>query len=201
MPTFCNTTARDLYGVDPDAGLVDYANEHGRNGHEAFEQLVTRHQSWVYRLCLRRLRHPQDAQDATQNALLKAFLGLPGFNGNSTFRTWLAAIVERECIDTSRRRARQTMTSELAADLETFQRQHLPEHDTQDARAGDLRQVVAALPAPNRKVIELRFYQERAIDDLAASLGIGLSAAKMRLYRSLAQLRARLGQRDMAATA
>lgn len=189
MPAIDTNRTGDV-PVDPDAALLASVGAGGPDAQEAFEQLLRRHQAWVNRLCLRRLAHPQDAQDAAQDALLKAMLGLPRFQGRSTFRTWLAAIVERECVDTARRRARHAMTSELAAQIETFQRQHLPQRVPAEARGRSLREVVATLPAPSRDVVELRFYQDRAMHELAAILGIGLSAAKMRLYRSVEQLRA-----------
>src|SRR5260370_38660857 len=69
-----------------DQGLVMRARSGDR---EALEDLVQRHQGWIYNLALRMLFHPQDAEDATQEILVKVRTRLPSFEGRSTVRTWL----------------------------------------------------------------------------------------------------------------
>src|SRR5215475_7491079 len=59
----------------------------------ALEELVGRHQRWIYNIAVRMLGHPQDAEDATQEILIKALTRLSSFEGNSRFRTWLYRIV------------------------------------------------------------------------------------------------------------
>jgi len=56
---------------------------------EAMELLLTRHQPWIFNLAVRMLFRRPDAEDATQEVLMKAALALPGFRGDSKFRTWL----------------------------------------------------------------------------------------------------------------
>src|SRR6266481_1898699 len=56
---------------------------------EGLEELVQRHQSWIYNIAVRMLYHPQDAQDATQEILIKMLTRLSSFEGRSSFRTWL----------------------------------------------------------------------------------------------------------------
>jgi RNA polymerase sigma factor (sigma-70 family) len=59
---------------------------------EATEILLTRHQPWVFNLAIRMLLRRADAEDATQEVMLKAFKALPTFRGDSKFRTWLYRI-------------------------------------------------------------------------------------------------------------
>ena len=59
---------------------------------DAFDQLVVRHQAGVYRAALAALRHPQEAEEAAQDALLRAWRNLGRFRGQSSFRTWLLTI-------------------------------------------------------------------------------------------------------------
>jgi RNA polymerase sigma factor (sigma-70 family) len=59
---------------------------------EAVELLVTRHQGWIYNIALRMMYHPQDAEDATQEILIKVMTRLSTFEGRSSFRTWLYRI-------------------------------------------------------------------------------------------------------------
>ena len=70
----------------PDEELVHGAQSGSR---EAMELLLTRHQPWIFNLAVRMLFRRPDAEDATQEVLLKAALALPGFRGHSKFRTWL----------------------------------------------------------------------------------------------------------------
>ncbi len=56
---------------------------------EALEELVRHHQGWIYNIALRMVFYPQDAEDATQEILLKAVTSLSSFEGRSSFRTWL----------------------------------------------------------------------------------------------------------------
>ncbi|PYO55707.1 MAG: RNA polymerase subunit sigma-70 [Candidatus Rokuibacteriota bacterium] len=71
---------------------------------EALETLVRRHQPWIYNIAVRMLYHPQDAEDATQEILIKALTGLASFEGRSSFRTWLYRIVVNHVLNTKRGR-------------------------------------------------------------------------------------------------
>jgi len=92
----------DVTPTDPeDRRLVTRA----RSGEgDALEELVRRHQSWIYNIAVRMLSHPQDAQDATQEILIKALTHLSSFEGRSTFRTWLYRIAVRHVLNTRRGR-------------------------------------------------------------------------------------------------
>jgi len=72
---------------------------------EALEQLITRHQAWIYNIVLRMVYLPQDAEDATQEILVKLMTKLSTFAGKSTFRTWLYRIVVNHVLNMKRRRA------------------------------------------------------------------------------------------------
>jgi DNA-directed RNA polymerase specialized sigma24 family protein len=66
-----------------DQSLVMRARSGDRKG---LEDLVQRHQGWIYNIAVRMLYHSQDAEDATQEILLKALTRLPSFEGRSSFR-------------------------------------------------------------------------------------------------------------------
>ena len=71
---------------------------------EALEELVGRHQAWIYNIALRMLYHPQDAEDATQEILVKAVTALSSFEGRSSFRTWLYRIAVNHVLNAKRGR-------------------------------------------------------------------------------------------------
>ena len=76
-------------GDREDQSLVQCARAGDR---DALEALIKRHQCWIYNI-VRMLFHPQDAEDATQEILIKILTRLSSFEGRSTFRTWLYRIV------------------------------------------------------------------------------------------------------------
>src|SRR6267142_3096865 len=91
-----------------DRALVARARSGSR---EALEELVRRHQGWIYNIAVRMLYHPHDAEDATQEILLKAVTRLSSFEGRSSFRTWLYRIVVNHVLNMKRGRVEQTSIS------------------------------------------------------------------------------------------
>ncbi len=71
----------------------------------ALEELVVRHQSWIYNLALRMVHHPEDAKDATQEVLIKLLTRLSTFEGRSSLRTWLYRIATNHLLNMKRGRA------------------------------------------------------------------------------------------------
>src|SRR5436190_22974500 len=83
-----------------DAVLVDQA----RNGDRvALEKLILRHQAWIYNIAVRMVFQPQDAEEVTQEVLVKAITRLGTFQGDSQFRTWLYRIVANHVLNMRRR--------------------------------------------------------------------------------------------------
>jgi RNA polymerase sigma factor (sigma-70 family) len=69
---------------------------------EALEQLIARHQAWIYNIVLRMVYLPQDAEDATQEILVKLITKLSTFVGRSSFRTWLYRIAVNHVLNMKR---------------------------------------------------------------------------------------------------
>ena len=87
-------------GDEVDRHLVQQAQGGNR---EALESLVRRHQTWIYNLALRMLYWPHDAEDTTQEILIKLITKLSTFQGRSSFRTWLYRIVINHVLNQRRR--------------------------------------------------------------------------------------------------
>jgi RNA polymerase sigma factor (sigma-70 family) len=78
---------------------------HARSGdRKALEDLLERHQGWIFNIALRMLYHPQDAEDATQEILVKILTRLSSFEGRSSFRTWLYRIAVNHPLNIRRSR-------------------------------------------------------------------------------------------------
>jgi len=91
----------DTEGLDDDAALVARAQTGDR---DALEALVVRHQAWIYNIALRMVYLPQDAEDITQEILVKVITKLSTFEARSSFRTWLYRIVVNHVLNMKRTR-------------------------------------------------------------------------------------------------
>jgi RNA polymerase sigma factor (sigma-70 family) len=96
-----NPLDESLTGDREDQALVRRARSGDR---DALEELVRRHQVWIYNIAVRMLYHPQDAEDATQEILVKVLTALSSFEGRSSFRTWLYRIVVNHVLNVKRGR-------------------------------------------------------------------------------------------------
>src|SRR3954453_16057885 len=101
-----NPFAEVAEGCPADAELVEQA----RNGDRAaIEKLVLRHQAWVYNIAVRMVFQPQDAEEVTQEVLVKVITKLSTFKGESKFRTWLYRIAANHVLNMKRRSAETNM--------------------------------------------------------------------------------------------
>ena len=91
----------EVAGGDPtDADLVAQAN---RGDREALEKLVLRHQAWIFNIAVRMVFQPQDAEEVTQEVLVKVITRLGTFQGECKFRTWLYRIAANHVLNMQRR--------------------------------------------------------------------------------------------------
>ena len=126
---------KEVIEESEDLALVESARGGSR---EALEKLVLRHQAWVYNIAVRMVFQPQDAEEVTQEVLIKAVTRLSTFRADSTFRTWLYRITANHVLNMKRRGAElrpQTFASYAAAI-----------NDTPDLDLPDLRSVPVDVP-------------------------------------------------------
>jgi RNA polymerase sigma factor (sigma-70 family) len=104
-----HTLSKEIAVFNPFAEVTDESDEielvaASKNGsREALEKLVLRHQAWVYNIAVRMVFHPQDAEEVTQEVLIKAVTRLSTFHGQSKFRTWLYRITANHVLNMKRR--------------------------------------------------------------------------------------------------
>ncbi len=156
----------------------------------AFEELVERHRGVVYRVAAR-IAGREDADDAAQDAFLRAFHRLPSFRGESPFRGWLLRITHNAALDAISRRGRSAL--DAGADDEhasTESRsvrtpaQHLEESERRDRLAAKLRLMKPA----HRAVLVLRDLEGLSYEEIAAATDSPLGSVKGRLHRARAEL-------------
>lgn len=105
----------EVVNESTDAALIEQA-KHGNR--DALEKLVLRHQSWIYNIAVRMVFHAHDAEEVTQEVVIKVITRLSTFQGESQFRTWLYRITANHVLNMKRRggeRESQTFSSYAAA--------------------------------------------------------------------------------------
>jgi RNA polymerase sigma-70 factor, ECF subfamily len=172
-----------------DADLIRRAQQGDR---DAFRQLYERYAGVALKTAWALLAQRMLAEDVTQEVWLEVWRHLATFQSGKPFKPWLLAIV----VNRSRNAAQRQRTPAMplsdegldepadAADVEqTYMRLE------EDA---ELRRAFVTLPLDQRQVIELRYFAELDVAEIAAALHIPIGTVKSRLHRALAALRLRL---------
>lgn len=161
---------------------------------EAFEQLVAPYERQVYFTCLRIMGNRQDAEDAAQESLLKAFRAFDGFRGEAKVSTWLYTIATRCCLDILRGHRK-------IISLETLQEEgweapsEVPSPYLQMETAERKRLLEAALtllPDDQRAAIVLCDLQGLSYEEAAQALEAPLGTIKSRINRGRLSLKRHL---------
>ena len=182
--------AGDFVADDPDFEIVARV----RNGEtDAFEELVRKHGRRVYRSLVAILGSAEEAEDALQDAFLKAFQHLPNFEARSRFSTWLVRIAINTGLQ--RLRSRKEVDS-LDEENEEFRPRNIQAWtDTPEEfySREELRRLVEKevmkLPLKYRVALTLRDLQELSTEEAAAALGLSIPGLKARVLRGRLMLR------------
>ena len=148
----------------------------------AYEPLVTENQTKVYRLALRILKNEADAEDAAQEAFLKAYTSLADFRGDSRFSVWLYRLTNNICIDMLRKNTRAVIVSLQTEDDDGEE----TEIAIPDERYSPER--LAELPDDCREILALRESAGLSYDEIAAALSLEVGTVKSRLNRARKKL-------------
>lgn len=160
----------------------------------AFEQLVLRHKNRMVANCRYLTREPDGAEDLAQEVFVKAYFGLQGFESRSSFRHWVQRIKVNHCLNHMKKQ--QSRGYSVGLDEEGTERHtelHVAPAAESELESEALRRKVAAIlnamPATLRVPLIMRDMDDLTYEDIATSLGIGLSAVKMRIRRAREQFR------------
>jgi RNA polymerase sigma factor (sigma-70 family) len=161
-----------------------------RGDARAFESLVEEHQAIAFRTAFVITGSAADAEEAAQEAFVRAWLALRRFRRGAEFRPWLLAIVANEARNRVRNRRRREGLAERAAHELSWQ---APPAAAPAPGDGRLRAALASLPERDRSVIACRFVLDLGEAETAAVLGIAHGTVKSRTARALERLRGELG--------
>lgn len=179
-----------------------------KNGDSAaFDEMVTRYWARIYSMVNQLLRNPQDAEEVTQDAFIRAHRGLTNFRGESTFSTWLYQIATNLARNRYwywwRRRRDQSISFDMpiGPDNDTTLAEVIPAQvETPDditvtqefvSRIGH---GMGRLSPKHREILILRNVKNLSYDEIAAVLGVSVGTVKSRIARARDSLRSKLGE-------
>jgi RNA polymerase sigma factor (sigma-70 family) len=170
--------------------------------HQAYAELCRRHSRQILRTLLRITRDVADAEDTLQEALLKAYIHIGGFEGRSAFSSWLTRIAINSALMLSRKKRSQLVYSfETGSDVDDFklpepmETSYNPEESCiQNALEDELDHAIRYLSPTLRAVVQIRYREDASVSEIAKILGISESAVKSRLLRARSKLRRHLGE-------
>ncbi|HAB92358.1 MAG TPA: RNA polymerase sigma factor SigX [Pseudomonas sp.] len=169
-----------------DEELVVHAKNELFHVTRAYEELMRRYQRTLYSVCARYLGNERDADDVSQEIMLKVLYGLKKFEGKSKFKTWLYSITYNECTTQYRKDRRKRRLFD-ALSLNPLDEEVEPEPI--DTKNNDLDRWLVGVNPIDREIIILRFVAELEFQDIASIMHLGLSATKMRYKRAIDRLR------------
>ncbi len=189
--------------MKPDEELVRAAKLASEGDTAAFEELVRRHQASVVANCRYLTRSPDDAEDLAQDVFVKAFFRLATFEERSSFRTWVQRIKVNHCLNYLKSRRRRTEVDVGDPALETDEALRVaPEAEATveaDEERRRIRAVLDAMPDSLRVPLILCDVDGLSYREIQETLGLGLSATKMRIARAREDFRRRYARLDRGA--
>jgi RNA polymerase sigma-70 factor (ECF subfamily) len=162
---------------------------------EAFSRLVEAYQMPVFNLCYRMLGDADLAEEASQEAFLKAFRNLAAYDPRRPFRTWLLSIAAHHAIDGIRRRRLATVPlDDLPIEADPLDRAPGPEALlVQRETAQEVDRWLRSLAPRDRAVMILRYWYDLSYEEMADMLQTSVSGIKSRLHRARKQIAAHVG--------
>lgn len=166
---------------------------------DAYRILMDRHFCAVHRIAFRITGNKEDAEDATQEAFLRAYNKLPGFRRDASFSTWITRIAMNTAINLVERRNRDLQQNGLrVADSDSAMEQTVqvadgqpgPERCLLDSEAAMLRsQALNTLTPMERTAFTLRHMEDLPISEIATALNVPANSAKQAVFRAVGKLR------------
>ena len=152
---------------------------------EAFSQIVEAYQRQVFNLCYRMLGDPYEAEDAAQEAFLRAFKAIKRYDPDRKFSTWLLTIASRYCIDQIRKRRLKTFSIENFLETGLSDPALGPEATLRQGEEQEaMQELLQVLKPTDRAAIVMRYWYEMSYDEIAEALSLSVSAVKSRLHRA-----------------
>ena len=186
-----------LTPAQADEGSLDFAlmARIATGDHEAFRQLVERHQNAVIGTVAKMLGNPSEAEDIAQQVFLRIWCNAKRYQPDAKFTTYIFTITRNLVFNETRRRSRK---KEVSSDSHEETSKHLLEDSPDRQPDAELLQAelqkavdaaIASLPEIQRMAVVLRRYEQLSYEEIAKVLGLTVSAVKSLLFRARTALR------------
>jgi len=160
---------------------------------KAYAELMQRYKDSIYFMLLKMVNNRDDADDLTIEAFGKAFKNLHQYTPDFAFSTWLFKIATNNCIDFIRRKRKFTFSIDKSMENDSGQEMQFeikspmldPEENMiKKQKAVLMRDVVEKLKPRYKRLVELRYFQERSYEEIADELKLPLGTVKAQLFRA-----------------
>lgn len=187
---------------EPDPILLEWVTAaRDRADQDAFAEIVYSFQDAVFNLCYRILGDAPEAEDATQEAFIRAYNNLDRYDTERGFKTWLLSIASNHCIDRLRKRRLKVMSLDdpLPGNLQLSLSSEQASPETialRSERSEQIQALLDQLPPDDRAGIVLKYWYDYSYAEIAEALNTTESAIKSRLFRARRTLAELLGGGD-----
>lgn len=177
---------------------------YSNGSNEAFDTLLTRHQSYIYSYIMHLVKDADLADDIFQETFVKAIMNIKQgrYTGDGKFPAWLTRIAHNLIIDYFRQEKNVAVLSTDSEELNVLNRKDLSEGTIEDMIiddqiVADVRRLVETLPPDQRKVVEMRYYQNMSFKEIAERSGVSINTALGRMRYAILNMRRRAKEHDM----
>lgn len=177
--------------ADTAAREAEWLSRFRRGEPDAFDEIVRAHRREVYRVARRILGSHEDADEATQEAFVRAWRSLRKFRGAASLRTWLIRIVLNVARAHRARRAPTTGLDEIG--IVAAEDESADDRVRRSEVRRRIRDAVSQLPPRQREVVALKVFSELTYRDVARVMGLSEGAVKAHLHQAVSNLRRRMG--------
>jgi RNA polymerase sigma factor (sigma-70 family) len=167
-----------------------YIREILRGDPGSYSHLVDKYKHLAFSLSMKILNQREDAEEASQDAFIKAYNSLGTFNGTSAFRTWFFRIVYNTSI--SKLRTRKNIEVKLddvrISDTEITDTENAIGHLSSDDRMKYLQKALLSLEHEERTLLNMYYFDDFSIDEIVSITGMSASNVKVKLFRTRKKL-------------
>lgn len=156
---------------------------------ERYTDLVKRYESKLLRYAMRFTQDEDRAQDAVQNAFIKAFINLKGFDQKKKFSSWIYRIVHNETINEIKKHKKEIPLETSGAENKEIEEEHLDDKIDKAAEAKLLREVLNDIPLTYKSVLVLFYFEDKSYEDISDILRMPTGTVGTRINRGKKLLR------------
>ena len=157
---------------------------------EAFSPLVEKYKQLAFSLSMKITKNREDAEEAAQDAFIKAYKSLESFKGGATFKTWFFRIVYTTAISKVRGKRNNQVSIEdyRLTDSEIEDTEHAVGQLNAEERAYQLHRAMDLLAPEERAILNLYYFEDLPVEEIATIMELSASNVKIKLFRSRKKL-------------